>query len=502
MNILARAIAFAAIALIAIPSFLLTDDYSSLDQFIEDARNEYHIPGVSVAIVKDDKIVFIKGYGVLEAGKGEYVNEHTLFQLASVSKTFTAAALGIQTDRKLLDWNDEIIKHLPAFALYDPYSTRYSTALDLLAHRTGLPAFAGDLLGQIGYNREEILFRARFIAPSVSFREKAQYSNMGFFVAGELLSKLAKAPFETVIKDLLLTPLKMSDSGFGELLDGNNVAASHAMLNGVVHIIAWDRSIPFAAAGGIVSSASDMTKWIRMLLNHGELDGVKILNKDTVDRLFQPSMVSEIGFSELPPISVETGFSYGLGWGVYHYKGNRIIEKGGGLDGMRSLVTLIPEKKIGIVILSNLNLTVYPELIRAKFLADLYGTDFNGMRKTYAEANKKMMQMLASPTLSGKSESSKRLASDYAGLYTSELYGDFMITEKADGTLSVAAGPGKWEGKLKHFSNDTFLLSWPLINYGIQEVTFTFGPDGKPVSFTTETLGMFTKKQTTEKSPK
>lgn len=475
---------------------LLAEDYSSLDQFIEKARKQYNIPGVSVAIVKDDKVAFIKGYGVLEYGKGELVNENSLFQLASVSKTFTAAALGVQVDHGKMKWDDEIIRHLPGCVLYEPYSTRYATAIDLLAHRTGLPSFGGDLLSQIGYSREEILFRGRYIAPSASFRERAQYSNFGFFIAGELAAKLAGASFETVVKDALLTPTKMTGSGFSNLLDSDNVAAAHAQVNGLMHVVAWDRSAVFAAAGGIVSSAADMTKWMRMLLNKGQLDGVKVLSSETVEKLFEPAMVAEISFSELPPISVDTGFSYNLGWGVYYYQGDRVIEKGGGLDGMRSLVTLIPNKKIGIVILSNLNLTVFPELIRAKFLADLYGADVRDLEKTFFDANKKMSKMLAPPALPKVILQPENRNDAYPGLYTSPLYGDFLITQKADGSLSVAAGPGRWEGKLKHFSNDTFLLTWPLINYGVQEITFTLGPDGKALSFSTETLGVFTKEKT------
>lgn len=169
---------------------------------------------------------------------------------------------------------------------------------------------------------------------------------------------------------------------------------------------------------------------------------------------------------------------------------------------MRSLVMLIPNKKIGIVILSNLNLTVFPELIRAKLLADLYGADSRDLERTFFDANKNMSKMLAPPTAPKVVIKPENRIDVYSGIYTSPLYGDFLMTQQADGTLSVAAGPGKWEGKLKHFSNDTFLLTWPLINYGVQEITFTLGPDGKALSFSTETLGAFTKKQTKEKTEK
>ncbi len=145
------------------------------EAFIERALTEYKVPGAAVAIVKDGKIVYIKGFGIQRYGHPEKITPEKLFQLASVSKTFTAAAVGAQVDRKKFGWDDQVIRHLPQAILHDIYAARYASPRDYLAHRSGLPAFQGDLLGRLGLTRDEILERVQYIEPSTSFREKAQY---------------------------------------------------------------------------------------------------------------------------------------------------------------------------------------------------------------------------------------------------------------------------------------------------------------------------------------
>lgn len=153
-----------------------------LDAFIRKARSEYNVPGVAVAVLHEDKVVLLKGYGVRRIGDSAPVDENTIFQLASNTKSFTAAALGTQVDAGKISWDDTVVRPLPGFALKDPYPSYYTTIRDLLAHRTGVPSFRGDLLGNLGYSRDEILSRVRFIEPIHSFREQAAYSNIGFFL--------------------------------------------------------------------------------------------------------------------------------------------------------------------------------------------------------------------------------------------------------------------------------------------------------------------------------
>lgn len=469
-------------------------NFEGFEDFIEKARQQRQIPGAAVCIVQDDKILFAKGFGTLRIGGKQSVDENTIFQIGSVTKTFTSAGIGLHVEKNVLQWDDEILLHLPSFALKEPYPSRYSSARDLLAHRTGLPPFGGDLLGKIGYSPDEILYRVRFIEPATSFRNRAYYSNVGYFIAGQLLAKLAKSSWEEYVRTALLVPLEMQRSGFSANLDSGNVAYAHAEIDGEIKLIPWDRTGGFPAAGAITSTAADMGNWMAMLVNGGQFRGKQILQKKTVDEMFLPSMVGEVSFSEAPPIAEDSGFSYGLGWNNYHYHGKMIVEKGGGLDGARSVIVLIPELRMGITVLSNLNLTMFPEAVRAKFLEICLGKSEVDLQAGIQEKEKQLANLLKKePPPKNGGPLGHKLA-QYTGIFESPLYGVFNITVK-DRQLIVEAGPGKWRGTLTPWSNDTFLLEWPTVNSGNQQATFTFGPENTAIEMQTETLGNFTRRK-------
>jgi CubicO group peptidase (beta-lactamase class C family) len=176
------------------------DPAADLDAFIVRALKKYHVPGAAVAVIKDGKAILLKGYGVCDATKPGAVDENTIFQLASVTKTLTAAAAATVVDEGKLDWDKPIFNYLPEFVGYDPYMTRWLTERDLLAMRTGWPAFTGDQLDSFGYDRAEILRRLRFLKPRYSLREVAQYSNPGFFVAGEVAARCAKQSWNDLVE--------------------------------------------------------------------------------------------------------------------------------------------------------------------------------------------------------------------------------------------------------------------------------------------------------------
>lgn len=461
-------------------------DEKAFDQWIEEMRVKSRVPGVAVSIVEGDKIIYAKGFGKSDLETGTAVDENTLFQLASVSKTFTAAAIGLQVDKGITTWDEEIIRHLPQCTFKEIYTTRYATARDLLSHRTGLPAFGGDLLGKMGYPNEEILFRVRHINPETSFRNRAYYSNVGFFIAGELVKGLSTQSWDEVVRNDLFVPLKMTRSGFAAQLDGENVAKAYAIVNNEIKRIPWDRSGGFEAAGAVTSTALDMGKWMRLFLTGGGT----VFKTKTVEEMLRPSIVAEVGFTEAPPIDGHSCYAFGLGWDTYQYRGANIVEKGGALDGVRAIVTLIPEKKVGITILSNLNLTVLPEIIRAKFLEMHLG---KSEKDLYAEIEKMGDEL---PKLFKVEDKLKeriplpRDISHYVGTFESELYGKFII-KLGDEGLIVEAGPAPFVGKMTHLSNDTFILEWSVINSGQQQVTYTFGPDNQAVQIQTEVLGVF-----------
>lgn len=479
--------------LLAVTPQLFAANLDELDKYIEDMRVKYKAPGVSISIVEGDKIIYAKGFGVNQIDKPEKVDPNTAFQLASVSKTFTSAGLGIWVDKKLLNWDDPVIQYLPQFVLKDIYATRYSTSRDLLAHRTGLPAFTGDLLTHLGYNREEILSKIKYIEPANSFRNVAYYSNVGFFAAGEVLAKLSNMSYEEAIKNTLLVPMKMARTGFASEMNIPNVAAPHVLKDDKVQVSLRDPSRIFAAAGGLYSSAHDMANWMILHLNKGVFEGKQILTPETIEEMHKPSMVSEVGFTELPPINEWSSFSFGLGWDNYNYKGKFIVEKAGALDGVRSVVTLIPDLKIGVTVLTNLNLTILPEVIRAKILEIYLGKSDQDFTKEFDAKAKMIADLIKSEPKQKDALPFNRDLSQCVGVYVNELYGDFEVVQKGE-NLALLAGPAKWKGSLNHVGNDSFNLRWPLVNAGNELVTFVFGVDGKAIEIQTESLGVFKRK--------
>jgi len=466
------------------------DPIEELDQFIQQARKEWNVPGLSIVIVKDGNVLFQKGYGVANVETGEKVNAETLFQLASVTKTFTAAALGVQVDRKRISWDEPILGYLPEFALKNAYPTCYTTTRDLLAHRTGLPAFEGDLLGKLGFSDEEILQKVSLIEPASTFREQAHYSNLGYFIAGELLGQLSGLPWKEAVERTLLQPLAMKRTGFAEKLADKNVAFPHILVNGKAKTVPWDRTGGFPAAGAVTSTASDMGIWMTMLLNRGKHNDQEILKEETVWEMFKSSMAATPSFSEAAPIGRFSGFDFGMGWDNYHYQGRMIVEKGGGLDGIRTLTTLVPQDSLGITILSNLNLTLLPEAVRARFLELFIAKSEEDLQSLIKKQSEKVLEIIQRPKRPENPLPLCQPIENYTGDFESPLYGTFRIRKEKD-TLVVLAGPGRYRGTLTHFSGGTFILDWPVVNFGGDQVHFTFGDKEKAVLMHIESLGTF-----------
>src|SRR6266478_2099975 len=423
------------------------DAMANLDAFITKALHEYQVPGAAVAVVQDGKVIWLKGYGVRDATKPGAVDENTIFQLASVTKTLTGAAAATVVDEGKLDWDKPIFNYLPEFVGYDPYVTRFLTERDLLAQRTGWPAYRGDELDSFGYDRAEILKRLQFFKPRYSLREVAQYSNPGFFVAGEVAARVSKQSWNDLVAKRLFTPLEMSRSGtLTKGLQDRNATAAHALVDGKV----------------IVVEPS------------------------------QPDTVGAIEFSDLPPISETTGFYYGLGVDSYDYAGHRIIEKGGALAGVRTIMTLVPDKNAGIVILANLNLTAFPEAVRAYYLNQLLGIDPETDQKEILAHNTQLKQLFAPPPTPTNPGKFNGTLQSLVGIYENDYYGRCEILPDGD-ALKVQWGPAKYPATLKHWSNGAFLMLFPGATQAPAITTFAIGEDGKADSFATEALGIFTR---------
>ncbi len=470
-----------------------TDPVSNLDAFIEKALKEYQVPGAAVAVVQAGKVVLAKGYGVRNVNQPDTVNENTIFQLASVTKTLTAAAAATVVDEGQLDWDKPIFNYLPEFVAYDPYMTRWMTERDLLAHRTGWPAFAGSQLDSFGYDRAEIVRRLRFLKPRYSLREEAQYSNLAFFLAGEVAARAAKQSWNDLVATRLFKPLGMSRSGTAtKSLQDSNATAAHALIEGKVVIVQPDQLDTTGAAGSATSTASDMAKLMLMLLNKGAYNGRRVLKPGTIEEIFKRSMVSKIEFTETAPIGENTGFYYGLGVDSFDYAGHQIVGKGGALGGVRTLMALVPDKNAGIVILANLNLTAFPEAVRAYYLNQVLGIDPETDQKEIFARSQQLQQMLAPPPPPKKPGKFNGSLQSLVGVYENDFYGRCEILPDGDG-LKVQCGPAKYPATLRHWNNGAFHMQFPGATQTSSVTTFMIGEDGKAESFADETLGVFTR---------
>jgi CubicO group peptidase (beta-lactamase class C family) len=470
------------------------DAVADLDAFISRTLKEYAVPGAAVAVVQDGKVALLKGYGVRNATKPGAVDENTIFQLASITKTLTAAAAATVVDEGNLEWDKPIFNYLPEFVAYDPYMTRWLTERDLLAHRTGWPHHTGDQLDSFGYDRAEILRRLRFFRPSYSLREVAQYSNPGFFVAGEVAARCAKQSWNELVEQRLFKPLEMSRSGTViKALKDPNATAAHALIDGKIAVVEPYRADVIGAAGSGTSTAADLSKLMLMFLNKGTYNGKRILKPETVVEMFKRSMVSAIEFPTcLPPISDATGFYYGLGVASYDYAGHQIIEKDGAGAGIRTIMVLVPDKNAGIVVLANLNLTTFPEAVRAYFLNQILGIDPEADQKQIFALNEKLKKLLVSPPAPknpGKFDGSLQ---SLVGVYENDYYGRCEIVQDGAG-VKMQWGPAKYPVTLKHWNNGAFMMQFPGENVMPSVTTFMIGEDGNAESFESESLGVFTR---------
>jgi CubicO group peptidase (beta-lactamase class C family) len=476
-----------------VASAAVNDPVPELDAFITRSLKEYQVPGAAVAVVRDGKVSLVKGYGVRDATKSGGVDENTIFQLASVTKTLTAAAAATVVDQGKLNWDKPIFNYLPEFVGYDPYMTRWLTERDLLAQRTGWPAFTGDQLDSFGYDRAEILRRLRFFKPRYSLREVAQYSNPGFFVAGEVAARCAKQSWNDLVEQSLFKPLEMSRSGTViKALQDPNATAAHAFADGKITVVKPTELDVTGAASSGTSTAADMSKLMLMFLNRGTFNGKRILKPETVAEMFKRSMVSAIDFTDLPPISDSTGFYYGLGVGSYDYAGHQVIEKGGALAGVRTIIVLVPDKNAGIVVLANLNLTAFPEAVRAYFLNQLLGMDPAADQKEIFARNEQLKKMMAPPAAPKNVGKFNGTLQSLLGVYENDYYGRCEIMQDGTG-VKLQFGPAKYPASLNHWSNGAFLMLFPGATQSPSVTTFMIGEDGTADSFESESLGVFTR---------
>jgi CubicO group peptidase (beta-lactamase class C family) len=454
-----------------------------LDDYVNKAMKEWEVPGVAIAIVKNDRIVLAKGYGVRKLGEPAAVNEQTIFAIGSASKAFTAAALAMLVDEGKIKWDDPVTKHLPGFQLYDPYVTREMTVRDLLCHRLGLER--GDLLWYgSNYTRDEILHRVRYLKPSWSLRSRFGYQNIMYLAAGQILQQVTGKSWDDFVRERIFAPLgmKTSSTSTKELARFDNVATPHAKIEDKVQVVPWRNIDNIAPAGSINSNVVEVAQWVRLQLNEGKYAEKQLLSSGAIKEMHTPHTIiaQELPYSLLFP---EARFlTYGLGWFVHDFRGRKVVEHGGDIDGMSALVAMMPEEKLGIVILTNLSRNELRSALRY-WVFDAYlqapprdwSAEMLKAMKDFLEQGKAAEKKAEAERVKGTSPS---LALEkYAGTYQNDFYGEVKITLE-NGKL-VARYGSAFVGELEHWHYDTFQAKWRDRTLDKSFITFTLGANGK-----------------------
>ncbi len=329
-----------------------------IDQLVERTMKTFQVPGMAVAVIKDGKVIHSKGYGVSSLNTRGRVDENTLFGIASNSKAFTAATLGILVDEKKLSWNDKVIQYIPEFRMYNSYVTEDFTIRDLLTHRSGLGLGAGDLMiwpDSANFTINDIIYNLRFLKQTSPFRTKYDYDNLLYMVAGEVVTRVSGMSWEQFVEERIMKPLGMNRSAasFARLKDKTNVIDGHSVVDKKLQVTPRESMKPGqCSAGGIYSSISDLSKWMACHLENGKYGSQ--LGKQLFSALAQKEMWSPQTNTPFSKDKYNSHFSaYGFGWRLTDVKGTQQVSHTGGLEGMVTQVTLLPEMKLGIVVLTN-----------------------------------------------------------------------------------------------------------------------------------------------------
>jgi CubicO group peptidase (beta-lactamase class C family) len=445
-------------------------DVAAVDAMVARALKAFDVPGMAVAVVKDGQVVLSKGYGVSSLKTKAPVDANTLFGIASNTKAFTTAALGLLVDEGKLRWDDKVTKYIPEFQMYDPYVTAEFTVRDLLTHRSGLGQHVGDLMffpDSSDFTVQDVIHSLRYFKPASSFRSQFDYDNSLYLVAGEVVARLAGQPWTHFVEARLLQPLGMrrSAAGFARLPDPTNVSDAHAPIEGRVQVVPRSRSALTGAAAGMYSSATDLSQWVRMLLG-GPGAPAPLLKPATQHELWTPQTLIPVS---LFPSSYPTHFAaYGLGWFLRDVRGYQEVWHTGAITGMVSKVTLLPELHLGIIVLTNQRsrdaYTAVTNQIEDYYLG-LSGRDrvqeLVEQAKTPIAADTQVKAAVWQQVAAAQKAAPKRPDyTPYLGRYHDAWFGDVTVYQQGTQLWWKAARSPRLVGQLLPYRGTTYVVRW------------------------------------------
>ncbi|WP_019029332.1 serine hydrolase [Colwellia piezophila] len=453
----------------------IADKNTNIELAIAQAMSTFQVPGVAVAIVKDNKVVMSKGFGVIEHGKSAKVTADTLFGIASNTKAMTVALLANLVDEGKLTWQTKVTDIIPEFQMPDAYVTREFTIIDLLAHNSGLGLGAGDLMiwPHTTLTNDDVIKGIKHLPVVSSFRSEFAYDNLLYIVAGEVIARVTGQSWNDVVQQRIFTALGMKNTraAFSKIETQNkNVARAHVPLNGELNVVGGNFIERFGAAASVASSVNDMSFWLLAQLNQGTYGNIL---DDNAPRLFsakqsramwQPRTLLSV--SDKATRQDKTHFSaYGLGWFMKDYHGVKLIHHSGGILGMVSKVVLVPEEDLAMVILTNQQSgyafnAIYLQILNEYLeLPEKNWIDFyhKKQQKSKAKEQNRLAKMADSVH---KNAAHSLTLRDYANTYVDNWYGEINISFKNNKLHMQFSNTAALAGTLEHYQHNTFIVRW------------------------------------------
>jgi len=506
-----------AVSAVAAPRLAWSQDAASDDAALVEAVDAYvkramaafpDQPAVSVALVRDGQTLLTRGYGLRRMGHAERVDEHTLFAIASNTKSVTAAGLAILVDEGKVKWDEPVRTYLPGFTLSDPYVGEQITVRDTLSHRAGFGLGAGDLLfwPNSDRTRAEVVAQAAFVPIKDGFRSGYAYCNLMFVVAGAVLEAVSGQTWEAFVQTQIFDRLGMTETvPLTTLADPAKSALPHARVgpplrthgpmvqiaDSIAEVWNWDSA---AAAGGVCTTPVDWAKWMRMRLAMGALpDGTRLFSEVVAKEMWKPNII--ISSSEGPTAAMPAraiASTYAMGYQVQDYRGERYISHGGGSPGGISATVLLPGRKTAFSIFTNAEEGRLLGALRSG-IADLclgsrrYGPDFDWIADARRKADEDEPKAVAAAAAidakqAAGAKPSQPLAA-YAGTWRDPWYGDIVIEPRGRGRsqslwLSFSHTPAL-KGPLEPYDGETFRTRFADKREEDLLITFVLGADGK-----------------------
>ncbi|RZJ69620.1 serine hydrolase [Flavobacterium sp.] len=442
---------------------------SKIDALVEKTLTAFDVPGIAVAVVKDGKIVHAKGYGVKSVRTKQKVDANTLFGIASNSKAFTATALAILVDEGKISWDDKVVKHIPEFKMYNEYVTNEFTIRDLLTHRSGLGLGAGDLMVWPDGNNfqvQDIVDNLQYLKPTSAFRTKYDYDNLLYIVAGEVVNRVSGKTWNEFVESRIMQPIGMNNSAssFYRLKDTTNVIDPHVPIDGKLKIISRYKLRTFDAAAGLYASVNDLSNWLILQMNKGKFDGKQIFSEKVANEMWTPQTIQ-------PNKAVAPYFSnfktYGLGWQLTDVKGKLQVSHTGGLEGIVTQTLMIPELKLGIIVLTNQQagsaFNAISNTIKDSYLATPefdHVTDLaNKMRQREKDADKVTDEVwkAVEKNVKGKIVPNQ---TPLIGTFKDKWFGEVVFTVKKGKLFLASKRSPQLTGEVFFYKDNNYVVKW------------------------------------------